>query len=113
MKTSLKENVLVHADRDRIEQVLVNLISNALKYAPDVPLEVIVEIENKQACLRVKDYGPGISDEEQLHIFERFARAVASRNISGLGLGLYISQQIVQAHGGALPSTSLKTKKCS
>jgi signal transduction histidine kinase len=92
-------------DRVRIEQIASNLISNALKYGEGKPISIFVEndVPNRKAKLVVKDQGLGISEEMQEKIFERFERAgVSGKKISGLGLGLYITRQIVEAHGGSI-----------
>lgn len=93
-------------DRGRIEQVLVNLISNAIKYAPGVPVDIQVFKEEGQVRIDVADQGPGISPDRLPRVFERFERAVSGRNISGLGLGLFITRKIVQSHGGTVSVTS-------
>jgi signal transduction histidine kinase len=85
----------------RLEQVVVNLLSNALKYGDGKPIEIAVEVQDGLARLRVSDQGIGIAPENQARIFERFERAV-SLNYGGLGLGLYITKQIVVAHGGSI-----------
>ena len=92
------------ADRERLEQVLVNLIENARKYSPNTkPIHVRVGVGDGNVTISVQDYGVGIPHEDQRRIFERFHRAGnVDRNVSGLGLGLYIAQQIVQAHVGEL-----------
>jgi signal transduction histidine kinase len=82
--------------------VLVNLLSNVVKYAPGCPVKVQVRRRNEQIVLSVRDYGPGIPRDKIHMIFERFERAEASRNISGLGLGLFICRQIVAGHGGEI-----------
>ncbi|WP_257446758.1 sensor histidine kinase [Archangium lipolyticum] len=87
-------------DRLRLEQVLVNLVENALKYGPGKPVRVRVEAHEDRAVLSVRDEGIGIPPEHQARVFERFERAVSDRHYGGLGLGLYISCQIVRAHGG-------------
>ncbi len=92
-------------DRGRIEQAVGHLISNAIKYGEGRPIEIRVEgpdAAGGMARLRVIDHGMGIASEMTEKIFERFERAVSSRQISGLGLGLYLSRQIVEAHGGRL-----------
>ena len=86
-------------DRSRVEQIFVNLISNALKYAPSHPIRVSAFANGDRAIISVQDFGAGIPAERQQKIFERFERA-SSRNISGLGLGLYIVKQIVEGHKG-------------
>ncbi|WP_395852404.1 sensor histidine kinase [Cystobacter fuscus] len=89
-------------DRLRLEQVVVNLVDNALKYGPGKPVCVRVDSLEDKAVLHVTDEGMGIPPEHQSRIFERFERAVSERHYGGLGLGLFISQQIVRAHGGRL-----------
>jgi PAS domain S-box-containing protein len=89
-------------DRDRLEQVLANLLTNALKYAPGAPLKVSTLEGGACARLEVQDRGPGIAPEDQHRIFERFERLVAASQVSGLGLGLHIARHIVEAHGGTI-----------
>ncbi|WP_257462484.1 MEDS domain-containing protein [Archangium lipolyticum] len=87
-------------DRMRLDQVMTNLLSNAMKYGAGHPVRVRVEGEEERAVLVVKDEGIGIAPEHLKRIFGKFERAVSGRNYGGLGLGLYITQQIVQALGG-------------
>jgi PAS domain S-box-containing protein len=94
--------VLARVDKLRVEQVLMNLLSNAMKYAPGQPVELSVEAENGHAVLAVRDWGPGIPREAHARVFERFERASGSHARASLGLGLYISRQIARAHGGEL-----------
>ncbi|ATB47431.1 PAS domain-containing sensor histidine kinase [Corallococcus macrosporus] len=89
-------------DTRRVEQVLTNLLSNALKYGAGKPVHVRLREEGGQARLSVRDEGIGIAPEVLPHIFDRFMRAVSGRNYSGLGLGLYIAHQVVTAHGGGI-----------
>lgn len=89
-------------DRSRIEQVFSNLLSNAIKYAPKKPISITLAKENDVITLTVRDHGPGIPTEKQSVIFDRFVRATNENNISGLGLGLYITKQIVEAHKGTI-----------
>jgi signal transduction histidine kinase len=89
-------------DRSRIEQVLTNLLSNALKYGAGRPVDVRLEEGPDRVKVSVEDHGIGIAAEDQVHLFERFHRAPAARRHGGLGLGLYIARQIVEAHGGAI-----------
>ncbi|MDB4986970.1 MAG: sensory box histidine kinase [Myxococcaceae bacterium] len=93
-------------DRVRVEQIATNLITNALKYGKGKPIEVRVQREGDAARLVVQDHGIGISAEDQLRIFQRFERAVSSRHFGGLGLGLWIARQLVDAHGGSIEVTS-------
>ncbi len=97
-------------DRLRLEQVLVNLVSNALKYGNGNPVELRVHIEGPRAVLHVRDQGIGISPEAQKSIFGRFERAVSSDYFGGLGLGLYITEQIVALHGGSIDVESTPGK---
>jgi signal transduction histidine kinase/AmiR/NasT family two-component response regulator len=89
-------------DPVRIEQVLTNLLTNACKYGSGHPVEVTVDTSGKNAEIRVKDGGPGIAPKDVERIFLRFERAAPVRHYGGLGLGLYISRQIVEAHGGSI-----------
>jgi signal transduction histidine kinase/DNA-binding response OmpR family regulator len=92
-------------DRIRIEQLVTNLVANALKYGRGKPVEVTVERVSGQAQLTVRDHGIGIEPEKLPRIFDRFERA-ASPTYGGLGLGLYIARQIVSAHGGEISVSS-------
>jgi signal transduction histidine kinase len=95
----------VYADRERIAQVLVNLISNAIKYSPNADKVVITSLKDTdKVTISVQDFGLGIPIQEQTKIFERFFRVKAKRemDISGLGLGLYISYEIVSQHKGKI-----------
>ena len=89
-------------DRLRVEQVVANLVSNALKYGPGNPVEMSVTRETECACLKVRDYGIGIAPQDQRRIFQRFERAVPMSHYSGFGLGLWIAREIVAAHGGSI-----------
>ena len=96
----------VHADRDRLDQVLSNLIENAVKYSPEGgPVRVIAERRGGEVEVRVADVGVGIPPEHRDHVFERFYQAdgdAGRRRFGGLGLGLYISRAIIDAHGGRI-----------
>jgi signal transduction histidine kinase len=89
-------------DEGRVEQVVTNLLGNALKYGRGRPIHLCVRVEGDQACLEVRDEGIGIAPQDQARIFDRFERAVAVRHYGGFGLGLYITRQIVEAHGGTI-----------
>jgi signal transduction histidine kinase len=86
--------------------VLVNLLSNAIKYGCGKPIELNVAGSGEHALMQVVDHGIGISPADLQRIFGRFERAVPIRHYGGLGLGLYITQQIVAAHGGTVAVTS-------
>ena len=89
-------------DRVRIEQIATNLLANAIKYGKGKPIDVRVQRDGDAARLVVQDHGIGISAEDQLRIFQRFERAVSARHFGGLGLGLWIARQLVDAHGGSI-----------
>lgn len=89
-------------DRDRLEQVLANLLTNILKYAPGVPVIVRTRQVGHTAILEVQDRGPGIAPGDQHRVFERFERLADANQVSGLGLGLHIAKHIVEAHGGTI-----------
>jgi PAS domain S-box-containing protein len=87
-------------DRARIDQVVSNLIENAIKHAPGAQIVVDVGSSHGQAVLEVSDRGPGISPDRLPRIFDRYERATSALTNGGLGLGLYIVREVVQAHGG-------------
>lgn len=89
-------------DEFRIEQVVSNLLTNALRYGGKSPIQVRVYREGYEARVEVQDQGIGISEENQKRIFQQFERVSAKTVVAGLGLGLFISEQIVAAHGGSI-----------
>jgi signal transduction histidine kinase len=89
-------------DEFRVEQVISNLLTNALRYGAKSPITVKVYSESGQARVEVRDLGIGISEENQRRIFQQFERVTAKHAVAGLGLGLFISEQIVAAHGGSI-----------
>jgi len=93
----------VEADKQRIEQAIINLLTNAIKYSPDADV-VLVSIEASAAIItvKVKDEGIGLNTEHQQKIFARFYRAEGTANISGLGLGLYLTKEIIDRHHGKI-----------
>jgi PAS domain S-box-containing protein len=93
-------------DAARIEQVITNLLTNSMKYGKGQPIEIIVDTADGAARLQVRDQGIGIAPEHLERIFERFERAVAPGRFGGMGLGLYICRQIVEAHGGTIRAAS-------
>jgi signal transduction histidine kinase len=86
----------------RLEQVVTNLLTNALKYGAGKPVRVQLAREGTHARLSVQDEGIGIEPEALPRVFGKFVRAVSERHYGGLGLGLYITRQIVEAHGGSV-----------
>jgi signal transduction histidine kinase len=87
-------------DPFRIEQVVTNLLTNAMRYGEGKPVRVSLTRSGAKALLTVQDGGRGIETEAQTRIFGRFERSISSSEVSGLGLGLFITRQIVEAHGG-------------
>lgn len=96
--------LIVNADEHAIDQVVINFVNNAVKYAPDSKkIFLVAERAGEYAKISVKDTGPGIPAEKVPHLFERYYQAEASGfQNSGLGLGLFISSEIVKRHGGQI-----------
>ncbi|MES2827928.1 MAG: ATP-binding protein [Bacteroidota bacterium] len=95
----------IYADQFKIEQVIVNLINNAVKYAPlSYKIELSAQNIDDVVKITVKDSGPGILEKDQLHLFDRYYRVVEAETSrkSGLGLGLYICAEIIKRHGGEI-----------
>ena len=96
---------MVNGDAMRLEQVLDNLVQNAIKYSPGGgSVKVRIEQQSDKACLWVTDEGIGIPHKAVPHLFERFYRApnVDPQQITGMGIGLYVVKEIVQLHGGTI-----------
>ena len=93
-------------DEFRIEQVVANLLTNAMRYGDSHPVQVRVETSRGEASVTVRDGGVGIDPQDQARIFEQFERAGDRKVAPGLGLGLYISRQIAQSHGGSIEVSS-------
>ena len=94
----------IYGDSDRIQQVIINFVNNAIKYAPNEKIIRIRAIDQEDAVrISVIDSGPGIDQEKAAHLFDRYYRVDAKGSqYSGLGLGLYISAQIIKKHGGEI-----------
>jgi signal transduction histidine kinase len=103
------EEIITIADRTRMSQAVTNLLSNACKYAGRTLIEIGLDSDAGYVKLTVKDHGPGIQSEKLERIFERYERAVSDKQkyISGLGLGLWITREIVKAHGGEIWAKSV------
>ena len=103
VRVSTPEPIWVDADAGRLDQVITNLIDNALKFSGDTePVDVELLDGNGEVRLRVADRGIGLDDDTQDRIFEAFGRGANAEDYQGIGLGLYISQQIVGRHGGRI-----------
>ena len=99
------KTISIYADRNRIEQVICNLLTNAVKYSPANPQIIILveELENQRAKVSVTDQGIGIPEDKIEEVFDRFFRVEnTSQSFSGLGLGLYISSEIIKRHQGKI-----------
>jgi Na+/proline symporter/signal transduction histidine kinase len=107
LELQLAQGVVGTWDRLRLEQVVCNLLSNAMKYAPGHPIELRTSAGQGLAVLSVRDEGPGISAADRERIFQPFERAVSYLEASGFGLGLYIVRQVVEAHGGRVELRSM------
>jgi signal transduction histidine kinase/DNA-binding response OmpR family regulator len=102
LELSLPERLIGSADPLRLDQILTNLLSNAIKFGAGKPIEITLQGSPSQLRLTVRDRGIGIPEGDKARIFERFVRAVSSRQYGGLGLGLYITRRLVEAHGGTV-----------
>ena len=101
----LDENIILNIDKDRLAQVMSNLLSNAAKYSPEhTSVEIYSEVTNKILRVSVKDYGKGVPEEFQPQLFEKFTQSSSgdTRQVGGTGLGLNISQMIVEKLGGKI-----------
>jgi PAS domain S-box-containing protein len=102
LELRLGESIQGSWDRARVEQIVENLMANAVKFGAGKPVEVAAEADGGSAHLVVRDHGIGMAADDQRRIFERFERAVPTKHYGGFGLGLWIVRNIVQAHGGEI-----------
>jgi len=120
-QTASKHAIILHndfegkvfADRDRIAQMLLNLLTNAIKYSPDADsIEVFADNNKDTATIKVLDHGIGIDSKDHVKIFERFYRAEgkSEQTFPGFGIGLFIASEIVQRHNGSIAVQSEKGK---
>lgn len=98
----LDKDVYVLGDLYRLEQALSNLVTNAIKYGDGKPIHIALEASKDEVLLSVKDEGKGIASEDLGKIFMRYTRLESKNMASGLGLGLYITKNIVEGHGGTI-----------
>lgn len=107
LRLRLDEGVTGRWDRLRLDQVVTNLLTNAIKYGRGQPVEVVVAAgSDSAAVVEIRDHGIGIDEAHQERIFRRFERGVSDKSYGGFGLGLWISKEIVDAHGGTIRVTS-------
>jgi signal transduction histidine kinase len=98
----LKATAPIHGDGVRLAQVFDNLFTNAIKYAPNAPIDVLLSQMGDHVLISFIDHGPGIPRESLPLIFERFYRVRSEKSVTGTGLGLYICKQIIEAHRGKI-----------
>lgn len=101
---TIKPLMYVNVDADRLREVLLNLVDNAIKYTPSGMITLGASLKDTSVIMRVSDTGMGIAEEDISHLFQKFYRTdnSATREIGGTGLGLYISKQLVEAMGGRI-----------
>lgn len=97
-------------DRFKLDQVITNLLSNAIKYGKGKPIDLKVKKNKDNAVIVIRDRGMGMTKEDKKKIFNRFVRTEAAKKYGGLGLGLYITKQIVEAHKGSITVQSAPEK---
>lgn len=102
LQLDVEENVTGMWDRSRLEQVVVNLLTNAMKFGEHKPIKIVLKQDTTCVLIKFQDSGKGIAKENQEKIFERFERGDPKEGVQGLGLGLYIVRQILEAHGGSI-----------
>lgn len=107
IETEPFESIEIEGDRMWLEQILINIISNAVKYSPrDTEVSIKARITNKNAEIRIQDQGPGIPPDDQLKIFDRFHRVSATAHKVGSGLGLNICRELILLHNGSITCES-------
>jgi PAS domain S-box-containing protein len=106
LRLKIIEGVNLPLDRFRLDEAIGNVISNAIKYGAGKPIEVELRTDDSKATLVVQDRGIGIPVEDLSRIFGRFERTTISRNYGGLGLGLYIANQVIEQHDGSIRAES-------
>lgn len=102
IRTDLTEEVTCNIDPFRFEQVITNLVTNATRYAHHAPVDIKLKSHNGTAVLTFQDQGPGIKKSDHDRVFVRFERLHSAKDVSGMGLGLYICKEIIEGHGGTI-----------
>jgi signal transduction histidine kinase len=106
-------NIHILGDKERLGQVFTNLMSNAINYSPQAgAIDIDITTSQDRVTVRVRDYGVGISKQDQSKIFDRFYRASDShqKKVSGLGMGLFIAAEIIKRHDGEITVESEEGK---
>jgi signal transduction histidine kinase len=98
----IENDITATFDSSRIVQVISNLLSNAIRYGKAAPVNLTLRRQGHNAEIIVKDHGAGVDPKDHVRIFLRYERAASSRDVSGLGLGLFICRQIAELHGGSI-----------
>jgi signal transduction histidine kinase len=102
LRLEAPQSVLGEWDRSRLDQILTNLVTNAIKYGQGKPVDVTIQSVGRQADVSVRDHGIGVPEEQQERIFGKFERAASQRNYGGLGLGLWITRELVELMHGSV-----------
>jgi len=102
LRRKLSSGIVGQWDRFRLDEALSNVLSNAIKYGAGHPIDIQLQARDEKAVLVVEDRGIGIAPDDLCRIFGRFERTIASKNYGGLGLGLYITRQIIEQQGGSI-----------
>jgi signal transduction histidine kinase len=110
INTDIEDGVVGNWDHARLEQVVTNLFSNAIKYGKRNPIDIAVFSRSDYAKLVVKDKGIGIPKDLKGKLFNRFERGTNAHQFEGLGVGLYLCHQIIKAHGGTIEVKSAPEK---
>lgn len=102
LRRTLSSGIVGQWDKFRLDEALSNVLSNAIKYGAGHPIDIQLQARDEKAVLVVEDRGIGIAPDDLCRIFGRFERTIASKNYGGLGLGLYITRQIIEQQGGSI-----------
>lgn len=105
-KVQVPDTLVGRWDRTAVEQIVSNLVSNAIKYGAGQPVEICLRTGGDEVELRVRDQGVGISDADQQRIFDRFEQVMSGERRAGFGIGLWLVRSVVEAHGGRLDIAS-------
>lgn len=102
-----KEIVMVKADTDRMREIFVNIVDNAIKYTPEGSVDMFCSLDARHATIKVKDTGYGLSKQDKERLFQKFAQGSASKHVkTTTGLGLYVVKKLVEAMGGSILAES-------